>query len=94
MGTGMGLIESTHGLPVSNTRHVDVNGMGSLVDALAGEALHTRVISRVESDPLGWEIHPVTHRDVEARDLAPILDVPLRHVGGFVIVIANELLKA
>jgi hypothetical protein len=73
---------------------IDVNGVGSFVSALAGEALCACVIPGVESDPLGWEIHPVAHGDVEARDLTLVFDVPLGHVRGFIVVIANELLKA
>jgi hypothetical protein len=73
---------------------VDVDGVGHLVHAFAGEALCLRVVSRIKSDPLGGEIHPVTHRDVKARDFTFVFDISLGHVGGFVVVIANKLLQA
>jgi hypothetical protein len=72
---------------------VDVDGVGSLVRALAGEALRPCVVPGVELDLLGGEVHPVAHMDVKARNFAFVFDVSLGHVGGFVIIVANELLQ-
>jgi hypothetical protein len=72
---------------------IDIDGVGGLFDAFASEALRTRVISGVEPNPLGREIHPIAHRDVKTRNLALVFDVLIRPGGSFVVVIANKLLE-